>query len=133
MPKYEITPASSPDVKCEFTIPVAGAKPIEFSVPRMDYIRNFDVDLADWASKRMHKTNESGEILRDEDGKAIADDDAGEISDREVIIAQLRIAGVNQKTIARLEKLTNGELSEVFKHWSEASRVSVGESQASEN
>lgn len=133
MPKFTITPASSPDVNCEFEIPTSG-KPIEFSVPRMDYVMNMDTAMLEWATKRMEATP-----VLDDDGNPVIEDGepktepAEDISDREVILAQLRIAGVPQKTITRLEKLTNGELSEIFKHWSEASRVSVGESQASDN
>lgn len=132
MAKFIITPASSPDVQCEFEVPTS-TSPINFTVPRMDYVRNLDTEMLDWASKRMNKTDENGQLVKDEDGKPIPDPDADDISDREVILAQLRIAGVPQKTITRLDKLTNGELSQIFQHWSEASRVSVGESKASDS
>ena len=135
MPKYEITPAFSPNVICEFEVPRANAKPIEFSVHRFDYIADFEEKVTAWAAERM-----TPKPVLDEAGKPALDDDGtpktvepDPIEDREVILAHLRIAGVPNKTIVQLEKLTNGELAQIHNIWSEQSRVTMGESQASGN
>lgn len=133
MPKFTITPAHSPDVLCEFEIPRENAKPIEFAVHRMDYIQNLDEKMIEWATERMAPKpvlDENGDPTLDENGHPRTETPDA-ISDREAILAQLRIAGVNARTLAQLDKLTNGELSEIFQHWTKQSRVTVGESGAS--
>lgn len=133
MPKRVVTPASSPDVNCEFVIPREGGKDIEFAVRRQDYIKNFDVDTVAWATERMKPIP----VLDDEGNPVIENGEpktteAEPIEDREVILNHLRIAGVPQKTVTQLDKLTNGELSEIWKFWTDQSRITVGESQASD-
>lgn len=133
MSKHVIIPASSPAVHVEFEVPVSNGKPIEFAVPRLDYISNFDTQAIDWATKRVNRTDDDGNLVLGEDGKPQPDPDKAAIDDREVILSHLRIAGVTQKIITRLEKLTNGELNQIYEIWTKASRVSVGESLASDD
>ena len=135
MAKHVITPAFSPDVVCEFEIPRENGKPIEFAVHRFDYIKDFDEKAIAWATERMKpipELDENGAPVLDEEGNPKTRE-ADPIEDREVILAHLKLAGVPQKTIAQLDKLTNGELSQIYEIWNKASRVSVGESQASDD
>ncbi|AUH68523.1 MULTISPECIES: hypothetical protein [Gordonia] len=124
MAKHIITPADSPDVQVEFEIPRAGKAPLEFTVPRIDYSADFEKRLADWAGERM-------KVTQDGDGADVVPDP---ISDREAIIAQLRIAGnLKAATVKQIETLTNGELNQIYGIWTEQSKVTVGESEASDS
>lgn len=133
MPEFEITPAYSENVLCVFTIPREKGEPIVFSVRRWDYIPDFTTKLTAWSVERNQRVavlDDDGSPVLDEHGepKTVA---APKVSDREVILAQLKIAGVNTSTLNRLEKLTDGELTQIFTHWRAESRVTVGESPAS--
>lgn len=135
MPKYTITPSFSPDVLCEFEIPRETGKPIEFAVHRMDYIKNFDLDTLAWSVERMKPVpvlDDAGESVLNGDGEPTFRD-ADPIGDNEAILAYLRIAGVPATKIKQIEKLTNGEIAEIYATWTKMSRVSVGESGASVN
>lgn len=129
MPNFQIVPASSPDVVCHFTVPTGSGAPIEFSVTRMDYIANFQTDWLSALERLSAQLDDAGNPVM-ADGKVVLDPDKT-IEDRDVILGQLRVAGVPGKTITRLAKLTNGELGQIYRHWSEQSQVTVGESQAS--
>ncbi|WP_341258216.1 hypothetical protein [Gordonia malaquae] len=149
MPTFSITPADSPDLMCDFEVPRTGKSTLKFSVRRADYIPDFDKKWGEWAGKRMTPTP-----VLDEDGKPVMvpslDEDAeprtdsnGEpimepamnrpepISDKEAIVEQLRVAGVTPKICTELNKLTDGELVQIFRNWQDASKVAVGEFKAS--
>lgn len=136
MPKFEITPAHSPEIMCEFVIPRKGGAPIEFSVPRMEYTSIDGNDKFDeWLQERMKP-----KPVLDDDGMPVLDDD-GEpameqretITDREVSLKMLECAGVTATVLGKLAKITNGEIEQIWKAWNDASKVTVGESDASEN
>lgn len=123
MATFTITPADSPDVQCDFVIPRSDG-PLEFSVPRAEYSFDFDKKWVAWAEKRMEK-------VKQDDGTEV---DAEPISDREAIIQQLRIAGdLSASVVKKIEKLTNGELDQIYQAWTDASKVTVGESVASDS
>ncbi len=135
MAKRVITPAYSPDVTIDFEIPRESGDPIEFTVRRMDYIKDFDVQSIEWSEKRIAPTP-----VLDDDGKPVIGEDgepkttpADPITDREVILAHLKIAGVPAKTLTQLGKLTNGELGSLYEIWTAESKVSVGELRASDS
>lgn len=117
MPKFVIIPADSPDVQCEFEIPRTGKASIEFSIPRVEYCRDFEKNWTAWIAERMKKN---------EDGTP-----AEPMGDKEAIVEQIRIAGAPAAAVKALYTLTVGELNQIFTAWTEASKVSVGESAAS--
>ena len=135
MPKIEIIPAHSPDVQCEFVIPRDKKTPIEFSVPRFDYIPDFDTKMLAWQGERMAPVpvvDDNGDPVLNTDGTAKTEP-AELLTEREVILKQLEVAGVTAGKLRELAKLTNGELTQIFQAWEAASRVKVGESVASDN
>lgn len=124
MPDFDITPAFSPDVQCNFTIPRKGKEPLTFSVPRMDYSEDFEKRLAEWAGKRMATTT-------DDDGNEVAPEP---IDDREALVAQFRIAGrLPASVVKQIEALTMGELNQIYTLWTDQSKVTVGESEPSDS
>lgn len=135
MPKITITPAFSPDLLCEFEIPRKNARPIEFSVVRVEYSKDFEERWLAWLTKRMEP-----QPVLDDSGKPVVDQTTGEpetkpaepLSDEESIVEQLRIAGVPEAKCKQLAALTRGELQQIFKAWVGASKVTVGESEASD-
>lgn len=124
MSDFTITPADSPDLNCNFTIPRAGKDPLVFSVRRADYIKDLDIKWEKWLKDRM-VPNEKDALGKDVPRETI--------SDREVVLEQLRLAGVSAAVCKELDKLTNGELNQILRHWTEASQVSVGESAPSDS
>lgn len=123
MPDITITPADSPDVMCNFVVPRADGE-IRFSVPRADYSFNFEKKWTDWIEKRM-------EPVLQEDGSTVVPEAP---TDREAMIEQLRIAGgLSASVVKKIEKLTNGELAQIYTAWDAASKVTMGESAASAN
>lgn len=135
MPKFEITPAHSPDILCEFVIPRKTGKPIEFTVPRMEYTSpQGNAKFDEWLLTRMLPVpvlDDQGNPVR-EDGSPKTTP-ASAITDREVSLKMLECAGVSAATLDKLASLTNGEIEEIYKHWQDASKVTPGESDASEN
>lgn len=135
MPKIEITPAHSPDLMCEFTIPRKTGKPIEFQVVRMEYTsKQQNQDFMDWFTERMVPEpvlDDEGEPVVDDDGKPVTTP-RPQITDREVVLKQLECSGVPKAKITQLDTLSNGEIAEISRQWEAASKVTVGESDASE-
>lgn len=132
--KIQITPAHSPDLLCEFEIPRKSGKAIEFSVPRMEYTPpeandKFDAWFADRMSDKPELDDEGNPVLNEDGTPKIAPRKT--ISDREVTLKMLEVCGVPKSTLTQLEKLTNGELSQIYAQWGEASKVTPGESDAS--
>lgn len=124
MSDFTIVPADSPDLMCHFTIPRAGKDALTFSVRRADYIKDLDVKWTKWLTDRM-VPNEKDAL-----GKDLPRED---IADSEVIVEQLRLAGVSTAVCKDLYKLTNGELAQIFRHWNEMAKVTVGESKPSDS
>lgn len=133
--KFEITPAHSPDVMCEFVIPRKGNRqPIEFSVARMEYTPKSGSEAFDaWFTGRTSPQpvlNGEGEPVLDADGNPKTELPAP-ISDREATLKMLECAGVAAQKLKQLDDLTNGEIAQIWKYWQDASKVTPGESDAS--
>lgn len=136
MPKFEITPAHSPEVMCEFVIPRGGnRKPIEFTVPRMEYTPKAASEKFDeWWTERTTPQP----VMKD--GEPVTDPLTGEpkttvpepISERESVLKTLECAGVSKAIMRQIDELTIGEIKEIWQVWQDASKVSPGESDASE-
>ena len=132
--KIQITPAHDPDLLCEFEIPRKSGKTIEFTVPRMEYTSpevndKFDAWFADRMSDKPLLDDEGNPVLNEDGSRKVAE--RKPITDREVTLKMLEVCGVPKTTLNQLEKLTNGELSAIWKQWGEASKVTPGESDAS--
>lgn len=112
MPKFEITPAHDEKIQCEFTIPRKGGAPIEFSVPKLQVLppENGD-ELAKWVDEQKAKNVEP--------------------TGRMYILKTLEIA-LPAATYKKVEKLTMGELDQIWAHWNKESTVELGESSASD-
>lgn len=124
MPDFAITPADSPDLMCNFTVPRTGKDALAFAVRRLDYVADFDLKWAKWIGERM-TPNEKDDLGKDVPREMP--------SNREVIVEQLRLAGVTAAVCKELNKLTNGELNQIFEAWESASKVAVGESAPSDS
>ena len=120
---------------CEFEIPRKTGAPIEFSVPRMEYTSIEGNDKFDtWLQERMKSipvVDDDGEPVLDDDGNPVMEQ-RETITDREVQLKMLECAGVTAAVLGKLAKLTNGELEQIWKAWNDASKVTVGEFDASE-
>lgn len=124
MAKFIITPADSPDVQCEFEVPRKGKGPLIFTVPRIEYCPDLDVKWQAWLGERMTP-------IKNADGDDVEPEP---ISDKEAVVEQLRIAGGLSKNICnQLYALTFGEINEIFRRWTDASKVTVGESSPSDS
>lgn len=119
MPKFVIVPADSPDVQCDFEVPRTGKDALVFSIPRVEYCRDFEKKWTAWIGERMKPA---------EDGAP-----ADPVGDAEAVVEQIRIAGAPANVCKALYALTVGELNQIFSAWTAASKVSVGESEASAN
>ncbi|MDJ0010096.1 MULTISPECIES: hypothetical protein [Gordonia] len=132
--KIKITPAHSPDLLCEFEIPRKSGKAIEFSVVRMEYTPpEKQTEFDAWFEQRVQPKpvlDENGEQAKDEfDNPKYVEQKP--LTDREITLKMLEICGVSKTTINQLDKLTNGEITEIWKQWNDASKVTMGESGAS--
>lgn len=124
MATFEIPSIDSPNVMCEFKIPRPGKSDLVFTIPRMDFAPDFDIKLQKWAGDRM-------KIGKDGDGNDVTPEP---IDDREALLTQLRIAGgLPASTMKQLEALAMGQLNLIYSHWSDASKVDLGESDASDS
>lgn len=107
---FRITPAHDPSVQIDFEIPIKGRQnPIAFSVPKLHF---FPVDISDtykaWFEEQLN-------------GK--------KATDRACTLKLLELLAPKHYDV--LAKLTDGELTQISKHWEEASKVGLGESSAS--
>lgn len=107
---FQIVPAHDPSVQIEFEIPIKGRqKPLSFSVPKLHF---FPVDISEkykaWFGAQL------------EEKKA---------TDRACTLKLLELLVPSHYDT--LAKLTDGELTQISKHWEEASKVGLGESSAS--
>lgn len=137
MPEFTIIPADDPRVMCVFNVPRKGSSPITFAVPRMEFTpqsasKKFDA----WLRERSAPVP-----VLDKDGDPVMDDlgapkmESPEfLGDREVTLKALELAGgVARSKISQLEKLTDGELDQIWRFWRDESKVTLGESEASAN
>lgn len=112
MPKFEITPAHDESLQCEFVIPRKGSAPIEFTVPKLQFLSPENGDeLAAWVDEQKAKDVEP--------------------TGRAYILKTLEIA-LPAATYKKVEKLSMGELDQIWKFWNEESTVELGESSASD-
>lgn len=108
---FKITPAHDPSVYLDFEIPGKGtAKPFTFKLPKLQYM-----------------TPEAHEEYRT---WLKAQEDNKYLSTQEINLKLLTCAA--PKHAAQFEKLTRGEVEEIQRVWSEQSKVTPGESKASD-
>ncbi|MFF1531493.1 hypothetical protein [Cellulomonas sp. NPDC058312] len=107
---FQIIPAHDPSVQIEFEVPIKGRQnPLSFSVPKLHF---FPVEISD-------KYKEWFE----------AQVKAKKATDRACTLKLLELLAPKQYDT--LAKLTDGEITQISKHWEEASKVGLGESSAS--
>lgn len=112
---FQIIPAHDPSVQIEFEIPIKGRQnPLFFSVPKLHF---FPLDVSD-------TYKEWFEVAKVPNEKGVA-----EATDRACTLKLLEL--LVPKHYEALAKLTDGELTQISKHWEKESRVGLGESSAS--
>lgn len=106
---FRITAAHDASVQVEFEIPIKGRQnPLFFSVPKLHFIA-------------LPTMREYREWFKES---------AGSVTERDCTLKILEMT-TTPKTYEVLEKLTDGELAQISKHWEEVSTVDLGESSAS--
>jgi hypothetical protein len=107
---FKITPAHDPSVFLDFEIPGKGtAKPLTFKLPKLQYLpAEAYTEYRTWL-----KEHEADKYLATHD----------------INLKLLAVAA--PKHVAAFEKLTRGEIEEIQRVWSEQSKVTPGESEAS--
>jgi hypothetical protein len=99
-----------------FNVPIKGRKPLEFSVPRFDFI---DEDEFDSLTTELNKLDEQEDLPARKKARLVA-------------LAMLKQFVSDQK-YALLETLKVGQLDQILAGWREHSQVSLGESAASDS
>jgi hypothetical protein len=108
---FKITPAHDPSVYLDFEIPGKGAaKPFTFKLPKLQYM--------------------SPEAYEEYRGWLKEHEDDKYLSTQQINLKLLTVAA--PKHAAQFEKLTRGEIEEIQRVWSAQSKVTPGESVASE-
>lgn len=107
---FQIIPAHDPSVQIEFEIPIKGRQnPLAFSVPKLHF---FPLDVSatykEWFEAQLAEKK---------------------ATDRACTLKLLEL--LVPKHYEALAKLTDGELTQISKHWEKESRVGLGESSAS--
>ncbi len=135
MPSFTIPSEFDDDITCEFVINRKTGAPFKFTVPLLDYLPLDQADRFDkWIADRSAEKDLSGiadDLSPEDREKAIAEAPVKTITDREVVLKMVEIAGVGQQKVDFLAKQPNGVLDRIWKQWQEASRLSLGEFAAS--
>lgn len=105
-----------------FTLPIKGKKPVEFKVPRRDFIPGEDAKLHQWLLAELY-------VDRDKLAEWV-DPDLPNASDKAAFLLALK-PHVTAAQFKALQQAAFGQLRFVIDRWNEQSRVTLGEYWAS--
>lgn len=109
---FRITGAHDPKVQLEFEVPMADGKVLEFVVPKLQYLPTAKSELfAKWVEENL-------------DSEAKSD-----------VLSTKKLLELSTSAAAFkvLDKLTAGEIREIGDYWQEQSKITPGESSASDD
>lgn len=153
MEAFEIVPSYDPRTQVPFKVPRKGLEPLEFSIPRLQYLSEPQAtamrDDLQALDKHVPQKDVNGEVIwkLERDGSYAEDDDGNKVpllgppqrtvSEKSRLTAITMLAVVtDDETLTELKKLTVGELDQILGHWTKVSGqplegLDLGESSAS--
>lgn len=153
MDVFEVVPAYDPRTQVPFRVPRKNADPVEFTVPRLQYLTEeqatkMKVDLqeldrwveqVDMDGKPVYQLTREGEYKLGDDNEKLPlmGPPQRTVAERSRAVAETMLAVVvDEETLAELHRLTVGELDQILNHWTKVSEkplegLALGESSAS--
>lgn len=114
MNPIEIPTLDDDRVYVAFRLPVKGGKPIEFRMPRADFIPAEDVKVLTWLIAEL-----------EHDEELLASDEPGKFEKAAILLTIRPFVTDDQYEV--LSGLTLGQLKFIRDHWQAQSRVTLGE------